>query len=690
MRQGKDSFAGLVYLFAAAAMTILLGLSGCSSQPAGEMSSSQTGEVTFAVEWEPPPDGVPVVSSSALARSSPRPSAIDVCVDYGIDTVTMQVLLATEVLVEQSFPCGSHSGTLAGVPAGDNLLLRLRGGSAGTVSWNGQSETFALAAGTTYDAGMITMVYTGSDDVAPTVVDVAPRDSTVNVLESSPVSVRFSEPMAINTVIDNGAIQVLEEGGGPVAGLVSYDSAERKAVFDPVNPLPSGKSFSVLVSSDIQDMAGNPIGSAFSSAFFTRFRGEWGLPVQIENTGGDTGNGNPPYIGVDFSENGDAFVVSQKNVNQTIFVYGSRYSETSNIWSPTTVLSPTTLYHSFAPKVAADDAGNAIAVWEQIDLSSNERRVLASRYSLAGSAWSAAEFIDVGQGSGTNPSISMYNMGNALVSYFSSDIFVSRYLSNTGEWQPGLDPLGCSGTYSDISTTQNGEYLIACISGGSVVAVGSVGTGTIGSATGSSKVSAAVDDNGNAVVVWDSSDNTVNTVWSSFYTTLTGFWSEPTIIHQGVEAAAPSVAISSAGEIVAVWGGGTNFSGLIQESIYASHSTVAGKTWSSPVLLWDISGKAGFVGRPELAMDPDGNAIAVWIWRDDIPLQYSVLASRYDSAAKAWSSSPTRINGPNDLGVIYDMDVSMNDNGDAVAVWFEAEDTGGQIEYFVHVNFRYK
>jgi hypothetical protein len=131
-------------LFRAALAICVLLLATCGGKQTAPppSSSAGTGAISFAVEWEPPPapsDGAKALSARPMAPS------IDVCTDYGISRVTMQVLAPggiDNILATQSFDCNipDHKGIISGVPVGSNLTLRVIGTVQETGNdWNGFS-----------------------------------------------------------------------------------------------------------------------------------------------------------------------------------------------------------------------------------------------------------------------------------------------------------------------------------------------------------------------------------------------------------------------------------------------------------------------------------------------------------------------------------------------------------------------
>jgi hypothetical protein len=116
-----------------------------------------------------------------------------------------------------------------------------------------------------------------------------------------------------------------------------------------------------------------------------------------------------------------------------------------------------------------------------------------------------------------------------------------------------------------------------------------------------------------------------------------------------------ALAVDASGHLFAVW---TFSNGT--ESIFASRFA-AGVGWSAPVLLeTDDSGAAL---SPQLAVDPGGNATAVWNqWNSSF---FNVFAARYDVGA-GWQNA-TLIGPGIDNDAVYPF-VAADPGGNATAV----------------------
>lgn len=92
------------------------------------------------------------------------------------------------------------------------------------------------------------------------------------------------------------------------------------------------------------------------------------------------------------------------------------------------------------------------------------------------------------------------------------------------------------------------------------------------------------------------------------------------------------------------------------------------KTWHTAVLLETDS--TGDAYSPQVVMDATGNALAVWFQYDGA--RYNVWANRY-TAGVGWGTAG--LIETDDAGSAYGPQIAMNANGDAVAVWYQSDGT---------------
>jgi hypothetical protein len=106
--------------------------------------------------------------------------------------------------------------------------------------------------------------------------------------------------------------------------------------------------------------------------------------------------------------------------------------------------------------------------------------------------------------------------------------------------------------------------------------------------------------------VWSRSDGTNSIVQSAVRAAASGAWQAPVDLSAaGQEAFDPQVAVDSQGNAVAVWYRYDGTSYVVQGAVRPAASGV----WQAPV---DLSAADEDAVHPQVAVDSQGNAVAVW------------------------------------------------------------------------------
>ena len=104
-----------------------------------------------------------------------------------------------------------------------------------------------------------------TDNVPPTVVSIMPPNAGTGIGPNSPVTVTFSKPMNPATLAQNMALFI---GSTVYTSGESVSSDSTMATFYS-GSLSYGTTFTVVVSPNVTDASGNPLGSEFTSTFTT-------------------------------------------------------------------------------------------------------------------------------------------------------------------------------------------------------------------------------------------------------------------------------------------------------------------------------------------------------------------------------------------------------------------------------------
>ena len=168
----------------------------------------------------------------------------------------------------------------------------------------------------------------------------------------------------------------------------------------------------------------------------------------------------------------------------------------------------------------------------------------------------------------------------------------------------------------------------------------------------------AMADEGNAVVVWqqEGTDGSAR-IWSNRYSAEAGWDVEEIIAEVRGNARRPEVAMDRNGTAVAVWyqaDGGPH-------SIYSNRYTPGGG-WGGAELIEEAEGDAR---RPQVAVSSGGGAVAVWA---QFSSRRSVVWSNRATPDGVWRTSRP-IDDDNEAGDATRPHVAVDSSGNAVAVW---------------------
>lgn len=171
------------------------------------------------------------------------------------------------------------------------------------------------------------------------------------------------------------------------------------------------------------------------------------------------------------------------------------------------------------------------------------------------------------------------------------------------------------------------------------------------------KPQVAFDSAGNAIAVWYQSDGSYNNIYANRYIADSGWGTAVKIETVDGDVNDPQIAVDSSGNAIAVWEQSTGPCFSLRGNLYT-----AGIGWGTAVLL--ETDDSGDVDQPQVSFDPDGNAIAVW--HQSNGSIFSIWANRY-TAGGGWEGA--ELLETDDSGDAYDAQVAFDLSGNAIAVW---------------------
>ncbi|NJM43693.1 MAG: hypothetical protein HC858_06420, partial [Brachymonas sp.] len=177
----------------------------------------------------------------------------------------------------------------------------------------------------------------------------------------------------------------------------------------------------------------------------------------------------------------------------------------------------------------------------------------------------------------------------------------------------------------------------------------------------------AVDPNGNAVAVWRQLDGAVFNIWANRFTP-SGGWGTVELIEtdNAGNASSPQVAIDANGNAVAVW---RQTDGSLNNIWANRFSPNAG--WGTAELI-EVD-NLGSAFAPQVTMNATGQAVAVWFQSDGV--RQNIWANHFTPLA-GWGTAA--LIETDNTGDALSPQVSMDANGNAVAVWLQFQ--GGRAD----------
>ena len=356
----------------------------------------------------------------------------------------------------------------------------------------------------------------------------------------------------------------------------------------------------------------------------------WGTAALIETN--DSGVAIEPQVTFDAFGNAVAVWMQYDDVSGRYNIWSNRYTASTGLWGTAVAIS-NNVGSAQSPQVAVDANGNAIAVWHQDDGHTN---IYTNRYTASTGLWGIAALLETNDaGYAYYPQVAIDAYGNAIVVWYQNvgypyNIWSNRYTASTNSW---------SGA-AKIETNTAGNALNPQI---------------------------AIDANGNVVAVWQQYDDVASRydIWSNRYTASTGIWStaSPIETDNAGWATQPQVVFDTSGNAVAVWmqSDGSRY------NIWSNRYIASTGLWGMAVLL--ETDNTGDANNPQIAVDAHGNAVAVWMQSDGS--RYNIWSNRYIASTGLWGTAV--LLETDNTGDANEPQVAIDTNGNAVAVWLQSD-----------------
>ncbi len=518
-----------------------------------------------------------------------------------------------------------------------------------------------------------------NDTEPPIVVATDPVNEGVDVPLDTIISVTFSEVMNCNTL---NAISFTVSDGALVSGTVSC--SDSSASFTPTAPLESGVSYTATIGTGASDLAGNGLVANHSWSFTTVTGTKaWSTPVPIESY---TNHVYAAHVGVDDAGNATAVWVQYYGGGVTEKVYTNRYTEKDG-WGNATLIGNFSGGFSNAEgdivsdmdrPLTVNSSGNATLIWSYDDGGSVSAHPYVSQY-VPGSGWSTPASLADGYAdtiySVPAASVAMDKSGNiAAVWHMAYSVLASRY--NGSSWSATTNLSADNSTYAawkpKVAIGGNGKSMVVweqtidgshwgiwAKTGGSTswdITAVTVYTDASGQAI---TPDVAMDDAGNAIVVWSFNKDATTRGVMARRRSATGVWSAPVQIHSTApnNAFSPHIAMDAVGNAVVAWE--NKFGSDSTGNIWASRYRVSSDSWDTPTLIESVSGD---VRNHRVAINK--GAVAV-IWQQKNATGWDIWAN-YATAGGDWGTAQRVEDANGDAG---NPDITMDQKGNAIAVW---------------------
>jgi len=651
-------------------LTVLL-IGGCSGS---DGKDGIDGTTTVINEDKSPPVALSTQPMAAATAIAPN-TAFNIIMSEAIDIESV-----TSSMVMLTGPEGAVSGSVAT--------------STNTITFTPQnpltaesSYTLTLLSGVkdlsgntlSTDSSWNFMTGTTPDTIPPSIATVTPVDGSSDIDEQSIITVTFDEAMDAATL--NAASFRLQKNGTQLSGTVQ--SSGNSAVFIPTVALEQGTLYSVIVTDNAKDLAGNPIAADYSWSFTTQSEEDLTPPTVVLT---DPQDGHKvPYltsqVSAYFSEemdaasiNTDTFILENTrgkvagninysnnkatlNITDPRLDLNSRYSATitdfvkdsnglrmaqehqwefitlDGSWQGAALIESDTGTTTY-PQVAVDTSGNAVAVWLQYDGTRNN--IWANRFDVLSGSWQGATLIESDTGDASSPQVAVDDSGNAMAVWYQSD---------------GSDYSIYANHFDALSSSWQGAALIES------------GTGRAYSPQ------VAVDTNGNAIAIWYQYDGTYSNIYTNRFDVLSGSWQGAVLIENDNTDSAynPQVVIDTNGNAMAIWyqSDGT------RNNILANRFHVLSGSWQGATLIESGTGNAY---NPQIAVDDSGNAMAIWYQSDGT--RNNIWANHFDVLSGSWQGAALI---ESDTGDASSPQVAVDDSGNAMAVWYQSDGSAYSI-----------
>jgi hypothetical protein len=521
----------------------------------------------------------------------------------------------------------------------------------------------------------------GDESATLRVTNTAPANGATGVGRKGSVVLNFSTTLDVTTLGFDTVSLTTAAGNQPVIASV----AGNQLTVAPLIALAPLLSYRVTINVGLRGTNGATLGAPIVLNFTTADR-QWQTPTRIEPVGPTTAE--RPRVAVDHQ--GNAIAVWQRRDGVTRSIWSNRYAIGTGWGTAVQISAPAgSDTNADQPEIGVDVSGNATVVWEQSD--NGVSRIFTNRY-VAGTGWGTPLGVQTRTavtGDAFAPHVAVDAFGNAVAAWTQLEgglfeVWSNRYTSG-GTWGTAVAVETNPGNAEDARVAFDSTT-------GRVFAVWSQAAGTscqciwsnqytVGSGWGTPRMIAsgsalrafipqiAVDGFGNAYAVWTESDDGQHFDITANRFAAGGDWDAPVMIddHTG-GSGPPKIVADLNGNAYVVWEQTqpTAPGATIRSNVYK-----AGTGWGTAARIAPATDVAsGTGGNPAIAFDPNG--VAHVAWEHDDGVQIHMRSSRLTPPSSDWGApadarSTASVAGPQ---------LAVDTTGDVTAVWEQTDGDG--------------
>lgn len=444
-----------------------------------------------------------------------------------------------------------------------------------------------------------------------------------------------------------------DEQGAVVPSSVLIGDTPDTAELKPDEPLAVITTFTVTVTTGLLSTAGAALEKDFEWTF-TTLDSAWGDDEWLEEIG--TGSSSLPEIAVDAQLNAMAVWQYEDTLGTAII---AKHYNRIDLWGEPAQIDDRN-GGAANPKLAVDDPGNGFVVWERTSDGGSTSNIWTNRYDVD-DGWGTAELLQNGEVTfARSPSVAANPAGNAIAVWVQQDTDTGQRVIWANRYEPG-DGWGAAGPIDDMPT--------ALAATRTAVDMDDVGNGiavwarptprgdvlwanryTAGSGWGTAELIKSdpetdardprldVGPGGDAFVVWVQNQDTRDDIWGIRFSGSS--WEAPVRLdsYDDGNKQTPDIAVDGTGIAIAhaVW----SQVDVDFENIWATQYT-PGSGWGAPVLIEppnDDPRRDDDATNPRIAVNAAGNAFVVW--RQTSESWLSIWSNRLDPGT-GWMTAET-------------------------------------------------